>query len=321
MKRPKDVRAWLRTNPSGDDLRAAFPAEWSVVKGELSNAIDRTGPEDLGRLVTSVSQASRSRATRHDAALSAEIRRQIAVRLLDRMNLSLATGRASGTVRFNRLNGWMVQRLFFANGLVRKPVSMFWYRLVWPRLPQRQFLMPLVGPKGIYCFYSRPLVKGIAALIGDRVALEIAAGDGTLSRFLDAEGVDIKATDDHSWSDRVEYDERVVRQDAVAAVRTRRPQVVVCSWPPAGNSFEREIFKTNSVEMYIVIGSRHESAAGNWSAYRRQRAFEIVEDEQLGGLVLPFELDSAVHVFRRRTSEDLVLDVTEQSVRVPSCSK
>lgn len=28
--------------------------------------------------------------------------------------------------------------------------------------------MPLVGPKGIYCFYSRRLVEVLAAAIGDR---------------------------------------------------------------------------------------------------------------------------------------------------------
>jgi hypothetical protein len=36
-------------------------------------------------------------------------------------------------------------------------------------------------------------------LIGERECLEIAAGDGTLARFLEAEGVRITATDDHSW--------------------------------------------------------------------------------------------------------------------------
>ena len=58
--------------------------------------------------------------------------------------------------------------------------------------------MPLVQPKGIYCFYSKPLIQDLAALIGQRSCIEIAAGDGTLSRFLAAKGVDLTATDDHS---------------------------------------------------------------------------------------------------------------------------
>ena len=48
--------------------------------------------------------------------------------------------------------------------------------------------MPLVQPQGIYCFFSGAFVRELAKLIGDRPALEIAAGDGTLSRFLAARG-------------------------------------------------------------------------------------------------------------------------------------
>lgn len=316
MRRANDERAWLRTKPSADELRAAYPSDWEVVKNELAKVVERMGVGGLSAFATSLSRAAPKDVLRgRDAATTAEIRHQIAVQLLHRMNVSLATGVVSGTVRFNRVNGWIVQRMFFAKGLVRKPVSMFWYRMLWLRLPQRRFLMPLVGPKGIYCFYSRPFVEALAELIGNRSAVEIAAGDGTLARFLEAKGVNIVATDDHSWSDRVDYAETVVRQDAIAAVRSRQPQVVICSWPPAGNSFEREVFRTHSVEMYIVIGSRHEAAAGNWSAYRRQRAFEVTDDESLSSLVLPVELDSAVYVFRRRTpvADELALDVTAWS--------
>ncbi|MDX6378010.1 MAG: hypothetical protein QOE98_2313, partial [Gaiellaceae bacterium] len=41
-------------------------------------------------------------------------------------------------------------------------------------------------------------------------------------------------------------------------------------------------------------------AAGNWDDYRSQTAFTMEEDEALGALVLPPELESAVYVFRRR---------------------
>ena len=60
--------------------------------------------------------------------------------------------------------------------------------------------MPLVEPRGIYCFYSGALVARLAALIGARSCVEIAAGDGTLSRFLRDAGVDVVATDDASWT-------------------------------------------------------------------------------------------------------------------------
>jgi hypothetical protein len=60
------------------------------------------------------------------------------------------------------------------------------------------------------------------------------------------------------------------------------------------------VFRTRSVELYVVIASKHAFAAGNWDDYRSQEAFTMVEDEALGGLVLPPELESAVYVFRRR---------------------
>jgi hypothetical protein len=174
------------------------------------------------------------------------------------------------------------------------------FRALWPLLWQRRLLMPLVGPRGIYCFYSKPLIRRLADMIGERPALEIAAGDGTLARFLAAAGVDITPTDDHSWRD-VSFPAEVVRQDAREAVRARRPAVVICSWPPAGNDFEREVFKTPSVELYVVIGSRHRFATGNWEAYEQQTAFALAEEPELSRLVLPPELDAAVYTFRRAT--------------------
>jgi hypothetical protein len=137
-------------------------------------------------------------------------------------------------------------------------------------------------------------------VIGDRSCLEIAAGDGTLSRFLRERGVPVTATDDHSWKHAVTFPADVIRQDAREALRAHSPSVVICSWPPAGNRFEQHVFRTRSVELYIVISSRHTFASGSWDDYRSQTGFEMEEDESLGALVLPPELESAVYVVRRR---------------------
>jgi hypothetical protein len=127
------------------------------------------------------------------------------------------------------------------------------------------------------------------------------SGDGTLARFLRAEQVDVIATDDHSWDAVVDYPQDVLPETAARTLSRRRPAVVVCSWPPPGNHFERVVFDTPSVELYIVIGSRHEAAAGNWDTYRHQTTFEMTTDERLSRLTLPPENHGAVHVFRRRT--------------------
>jgi hypothetical protein len=294
--RPDHVREWLQRQPSLAELQEAYPAEWSVVQRELAEIVPRGDLEELKAYVRSIAAAPASAGSR--ASLARDIRRQMAAAAVKQLSLSAATGVHEGRVRFNLVNGWVAQRLLFESGLRRKPVSMPAFRLVWPLLWQRRFLMPLVGPKGIYCFYSKPLIRRLAEMIGDRPALEIAAGDGTLSRLLAAAGVDITPTDDHSWPD-VEFPESVVRQDAAEAVRTRRAPVVLCSWPPASNDFEREIFRTDSVDLYVVIGSRHRFATGDWEAYEQQTEFALELDETLSRLVLPPELDAAVYVFRR----------------------
>ncbi|MFN0028087.1 MAG: SAM-dependent methyltransferase [Acidimicrobiales bacterium] len=218
---------------------------------------------------------------------------------LAQARFSLATGVTDGPVRFNRFNGSILQRLLFAQDLERKAVSGFWFRLWWPLLSQRRFLMALVQPKGIYCFYSKQLIDGLAELIGTSSCLEIAAGDGTLTRLLRDHGVAATATDDYSWEDRVAFNDSVIRQDASAALRSRQPATVIWSWPPAANRFERDVFNTQSVQLYIVISTRHEFSSGDWATYRRQQGFEFEEVPALSRLVLPPELDPAVYVFRR----------------------
>ncbi|WP_199753332.1 hypothetical protein, partial [Actinoplanes sp. ATCC 53533] len=91
----------------------------------------------------------------------------------------------------------------------------------------------------------------------------------------------------------------VLQQDARTALRIHQPQVVVCSWPPAGNPFEHHVFTAPSVQRYIVIGSRHHASTGNWTAYRSQTGFDLVVDEELSRLVLPPEVEHAVYVFTR----------------------
>jgi hypothetical protein len=177
---------------------------------------------------------------------------------------------------------------------------MFWFRLLWPLVWLRKRLMPLVQPRGIYCFYSQPLIEALTEMIGKKNCLEIAAGDGTLTRFLKNRGVALTATDNHGWHSAVKYPEWVVKLDAREALATYAPEVVICSWPPAQNDFERYVFTTPSVTLYIVIASRHQFASGNWKDYLQQSAFDLEEDKALGALVLPPELGSAVYLFRRK---------------------
>lgn len=277
------------------ELRAAHPREWAVVERELTALVATQDRAALARYAQGVSAPLPA-----GSDAGARIRRQMAVTAVRGEWLAAAAGVRRGRLRFGLLNGFVAQRLLFAHGLVRKPVALGLFRALWPLVWQRRRLLPLVQPKGIYCFYSGQLIDRLAALIDDRPCLEIAAGDGTLSRFLRDRGVTITATDDHSWKHAVTFPEDVIRQEAREALRVHAPAVVVCSWPPAGNRFEQHVFRVRSVQLYVVVASKHAFAAGNWDDYRAQEAFTMVEDEALGALVLPPELESAVYVFRRR---------------------
>jgi hypothetical protein len=299
---------WLKMNPAMDELCAKFPEDWVAVQQDISGIVERGVAEELKAYLERISKplvkpAAGNQLQHRDAVLSQFVRSRMAHESVKKLCLSVLaadTGVKQGKLRFNLVNGFIAQRLLFARELVRKPVSLFWFRLWWPLVWQKKRLMPLVQPKGIYCFYSRALIESLAGMIADRSCLEIGAGDGTLARFLKEQGVQLTATDNHGWEKSVAYPDWVLKLDAREALATYAPEVVICSWPPAQNDFERDVFNTPSVQLYIVIGSRHQFAFGNWKEYTKQSAFTLEEDKALSALVLPPELESVVYVFRRK---------------------
>jgi hypothetical protein len=293
-----------------EELMRRHPEGWARVGEALTRALATGRAGEVAGLVRRLhaeADAWRARIARSGgndqvvkgamAHLAAE---RLAVLAVERTALSAAVGQEEGTYRLSLWSGTIVQRLLFARGLTRKPVSLRAFRLAWPLVRQRRLVMPLVQQKGIYCFYSRELVAALARLVGPRPCVELAAGDGTLSRFLRAAGVEITATDDQSWGHVVTYPADVLRLEARRALAELSPRAVICSWPPPGNEFERRIFATPSIELYVAIGSRHRFATGDRAAYDQPGSFEGAPDEQLSRLVLPPELDPAVLVFRRR---------------------
>lgn len=307
-RRPAEQRAWLESDPPLAEVRAAFPREWDAVQRELAEAVEG---DDVSAVQAYAARVARPPAVRDErAAVSALAKQRMAAAALRQMGVAAATGVSSGTLRFGLVSGWLTQRLLFrGGGLERKPASMAAFRMLWPLVRQKSYLMPLVQPRGIYCFYSKALVTRLAARIGDRSCVEIAAGDGTLARFLRDAGADVIATDDFSWrqtrrgASSSEAPRDVVEQDAHDALRERQPEAVICSWPPAGNGFEKWVFKTPSVQTYIMIGSRSEAGAGTFNDYRAQSAFAMTLDEELSALVLPPEIEPAVYVFERSDRE------------------
>lgn len=307
---PEKILTWLQKSPPLPELCARFPEDWEIVQGKLADIIAHGTPEDLKAITDRPREKKPLRngfrssgpgnTKTREALLSEHVRHRMTCLVVKQYSLSVATGVAKGKVRFDVINGYLAQKLFFSKGLERKMTRLFWFRLIWPLIWRKRLLMPLVESRGIYCFYSRELVEALAAIIGSRSCIEIAAGDGTLSRFLKSRGIQITATDNQSWTHSIQYPDDVALCDAKEALRRYAPEVVVCSWPPARNDFERHVFKTKSVQTYIVIGSRFQFGSGNWTDYKAQSTFSFEEDRKLGALVLPPELGSAVYIFHRR---------------------
>jgi hypothetical protein len=312
MQSPKNEMKWVCNEARLRELMDRYPESWQRVGPQLVSRLE-DGRSDTLKDYSAKAKSKEEmwqykiRQSRFSdkiiqSALPHLIESRMALLAMDQCYQAAATGKASGKIRFNRINGYIIQKLLFSHHLTRKPAMLKWFRFWWPFVGQKRLLMPLVQPKGIYCFYSKELIEQLRILIGDRSCLEIAAGDGTLTRFLSEKGMRIQATDDHSWSHTVEFPETVERIGAKQALVKYEPKAVICSWPPPGNSFEHRVFSTRSVEIYVVIGSRHRFSAGNWDSYEAQDRFEWCLDPRLSSLIIPPELDSAALVFKRKPS-------------------
>jgi hypothetical protein len=307
---PLEELNWLNDNPRLEELMERYPAVWEDAGQELMVAAQTGRVAQLNDCAAKAKQAaelwkhriykSQNNPKVIESALPHIVRSRMSLLTLDKCFLAANAGKVSGKVRFNLFNGFVIQKLLFSHHLTRKPASMRLVKFWWRFLTQQKLLMPLVQDKGIYCFYSKELIAELAALIGDRLCLEIAAGDGTLARFLKGKGTHIIATDDLSWSHAIEYPQNVENLNAKKSLAKYQPPVVICSWPPPGNTFERQVFLTKSVELYIVIGSRYKFVSGNWEAYAGQDKFEWGLDEELSSFVLPPEQANGVLVFRRK---------------------
>jgi hypothetical protein len=298
------IMKWLDSSPSLETLISRFPADWSVVEAELSKAIET---KDHGRLnalmkpLDGLKKPGRGhRASKSEIAdiTGKLVRQRMSAAAIERFLKSSLTDGKNTSIGW--LDMFIFRRLFFTSSFERKLVPSILFPILWKCVRQPNLLMPLAESHGIYCFYSKRLIEEIADTAAVDDCLEIAAGDGVLSKYLRAAGVNIKATDDYSWSQKIDIPDDVLKMDARAALKAFNPSTVICSWPPARNSFESHVFQAASVRKYIVIGSRHKFAFGNWLIYQQQKQFSMRLDAEMSRLLLPTEFGGAVYVFERR---------------------
>ena len=302
----KLFRDFLENKWSLKEMIAQFPEDWERSDREMKALLMSGG----AKAVVEAAQASRAHLERivksgtNPEVLKVSFPLLIRTRMmtLALKNYSLAAQtKTTGRVAFDQHNGQLLQGLLFADsGFTRKPVDLGEYERRWPLVTQQAFLMPLVNKKGIYCFYSIDLINAMKTLIDGRPCVEVAAGDGTLSRFLTDAGVRLLATDNHSWGAFIDYPAEVEKLDAKQTLKKYRPEVVLCSWPDPENHWEQAVFDHPSVTTYVVIGSSSPGVTGSSSTYLSQTSFAMEERPDLAHLVLPREQGNAVKVFRRR---------------------
>ena len=303
---PSALAAWLRRQTSLSTLREKFPPEWVTVEKELAEAIRARDMTRLDRLLRPASLQSKSRSPRNRPSKKQEAQQVRATLIRQRMAAlaieefvkhSLSDGKPGSVRAVDRI---LFRLLFFTSDNGRKVVSNNLFRLLWPLVRKPQLLLPEAESRGIYCFFSKDFVTALARSVKTERCIEIAAGDGVLARSLRKSGVNVVASDDYSWDHKISYPPDVVRLEVKEAIDAHAPEVVICSWPPARNDFERHVFASTTVKRYIVVGSEHEFAFGNWDAYRNNSRFSMRKEPHLTALLLPREFGAAVYVFDRQ---------------------
>ena len=124
-----------------------------------------------------------------------------------------------------------------------------------------------------------------------------------LTHFLTKMGTNCKATDNYSWNHYIQYPETVEKLDAKEALQKYKPKAVISSWTPPGNTFEQNVFETESVQLYITIGTKNQSFTGNHEIYQKQNGFIMEFSESLSQLLLPPSSENAVYIFRRKETK------------------
>lgn len=132
------------------------------------------------------------------------------------------------------------------------------------------------------------LIDGLARLIrqlGTSNNLEISAGTGKLSYWLNKRGIRITPTD---LNPRIRGVKRLDYRDAID---TYRPELVLAAWPvPYGVRLITDVFNRESVRHFIVVGKGGFMARKHWKSILRRAEIIPVEID-----AYPSMMDSAIN--------------------------
>lgn len=290
-------------------LSQQYPELWQKTRNAAEVALRSRNPENVFEFVTSHAARANSWMNQWGASgRNSQIRNEVESHVVQSKMAKLILDEylhallevQDENAKLSLFQKIALDRLCFDKNGYRKPVPGFWFDLIYKRVRARGRFISLLHQKGIYCLFSQTFFQRLKRVIGGASCLEVGAGDGCLSKSLQNLGVKVRATDNHSWTHRIQFPTYVESMCAKTAVDTYQAPVVICSWPPPGNSFEAHILKSPHLEKYVVVLSKSEFASGNWNAYRSQKRFEMNEVHELSKEILPAESQSRCYVFNRK---------------------
>jgi hypothetical protein len=300
---PSKSRQRGRSKPSLKELADRYPAVWQEVvaglkervAGNQGDALVAWRQSALTELQSSHAEAAEWQVEQSQAIVKAQMTLLAIEQFSDVMTGKVAAQPLLGDkIRF---------KFFLLPKIIRGslyPAANFDRR--WRALSDPMWAAGELQRSGVWSVPTVEFAKKIGELCAGRKVLELGAGLGVLFSGLKSLGVNISAVDDDSWqiSGWVRGKESVQKMDASLALKSLSPEVVICSWPPPGNQFEVDVFKTKSVQMYIAILSKQPFASGNWLAYKNQNQFDCTTIPALNALLRPIEAEQQVFVFRRK---------------------
>ena len=296
-----------------DRMMELFPDQWRDVDRSLDQLFARNNAAELGAFMTQTReqmhhwrqkmQNSPGDAHLLETALSHLLRGRMAFEALNlRLHALLGQNDHRPQEGLSRYNHFLAKKVLRLSAVKSLPPPAAWMRFFWHLVTQKGTLISLLAQSGTYAVFTGEFIHELAFMLRGAQALEVGAGDGALAKFLKMEGIDIIPTDDYSWSHKIRFGAHVLKLEAGEALKQFAPSLVLCSWPPPGNTFERLIFNTKSVMTYIVIGSRHPFATADRDAYKDAGdTFSCERSPSLENALFPPDLDHEVLIFRRKS--------------------
>lgn len=138
--------------------------------------------------------------------------------------------------------------------------------------------------RGMFAFVSWKWVNPFSEWIGKRKVLEVMAGAGWLAKALREKGIDIIATDDHSWSKLQKWGDvtEVKELKALEAIEKygRKVDIMIMSWPYMDKNAYKAIKKLHEVNPQALVVYIGEGNGGCTADSNFFESFFPVADEE-----------------------------------------